>query len=138
MKFLQQFEKDNKDIIEAIVHSNFVQGLVNGTLKQEIFDYYIVQDIYYLNDFARAAGICASKAKDRDIPFFTSVLEAALEENAQINKHYTQKTDFNKNMGQTPAGMHYASFILKLAALSPIETAFAGLYPCPWLYMYIG
>jgi thiaminase (transcriptional activator TenA) len=54
----------NKDLAAACLEHPFVQGIGDGTLKQEKFAYYVGQDAFFLEAFARAYSIAAAKAPD--------------------------------------------------------------------------
>lgn len=138
MLFSKHIERQNQDIISAIIGGSFVSSLIAGTLKQEAFQYYIAQDISYLYNFAKAAALCAVKAPSKDLAFFTEMQQSALTEISAINGHYAAASGYNPPPGQSPANLHYSAYILQLAEGAPLEVAFAGLYPCPWLYMHIG
>ncbi|MGL4561473.1 MAG: hypothetical protein ACRCV0_04205 [Brevinema sp.] len=128
----------NKDIIDAIIGDPFVTKLVDGSLDKKIFDYYIIQDTIYLEKFCQVAALCASKAAPEDVSFFITMQESCQIEIKNINQHYTLASDFIHTDGRTSANLHYTSFLYEMCHQHPIEVAFAGLYPCPWLYMYIG
>ncbi|MGL4389065.1 MAG: hypothetical protein ACRCTJ_06715 [Brevinema sp.] len=128
----------NKDIIDAIIGDSFVTQLVDGSLDKKIFDYYISQDIFYLENFRKATLICASKAAPEDISFFLAMEESCQIEIENINQHYSLAPDFIYTEGITTSNLHYTTFLDQLCHQNPIEVAFAGIYPCPWLYMYIG
>ncbi|NLG69157.1 MAG: thiaminase II, partial [Firmicutes bacterium] len=49
-------------IFEAILAHPFIQGLTDGTLPEEAFRFYVIQDALYLRDYARALALAAAKA----------------------------------------------------------------------------
>jgi thiaminase/transcriptional activator TenA len=51
-------------LAETSLHSDFVQRLYDGTLPAENFAYYVGQDAFFLEAFARAYSIAAAKAPD--------------------------------------------------------------------------
>ncbi|MFP3164641.1 MAG: thiaminase II, partial [Acidianus sp.] len=54
------------DIYNAILSHPFIKGLVNGTLDEEKFKYYILQDYLYLREFSKALAIISAKAEKQD------------------------------------------------------------------------
>ena len=46
----------------AILEHPFLAGLTDGRLDPDAFAHYLVQDVYYLHDFARALTVVGSKA----------------------------------------------------------------------------
>lgn len=50
------------DIYGAILAHPFLTGLTDGTLPEETFAFYVIQDALYLRDYARALAAVASRA----------------------------------------------------------------------------
>ena len=53
MKTTERLLTATKDIWAAYSEHPFVLGLQNGTLDQEKFRYYIIQDFLYLEEYAK-------------------------------------------------------------------------------------
>ena len=53
---------DISDIYAAISAHPFLTGLTDGSLPEESFAFYVVQDALYLRDYARALAAVASQA----------------------------------------------------------------------------
>ena len=60
--FTDELWEENLDIYREILDHSFLTGLSEGTLSQEAFSFYMIQDAHYLREFARALSITASKA----------------------------------------------------------------------------
>ncbi len=65
---------ENQDLAQACLEHPFVQGIGNGTLKQEKFADYVGQDAFFLEAFARAYSIAAAKAPDGKLRAYLSHL----------------------------------------------------------------
>ena len=50
------------DIYSAILAHPFLSGLTDGTLPEESFAFYVIQDALYLRDYARALAAVGSRA----------------------------------------------------------------------------
>src|SRR6202044_1360058 len=50
------------DIYEAILAHPFLTGLTDGSLPEEAFAFYVIQDALYLRDYARPLAGIASRA----------------------------------------------------------------------------
>ena len=50
---------------EAILRHPFLTELADGTLDVHSFRFYLIEDAYYLGEFARALTITAAKAQKR-------------------------------------------------------------------------
>ena len=54
----------HQDLAVACLHHPFVQGIGDGTLPRATFAYYVGQDAFFLEAFARAYSIAAAKVQD--------------------------------------------------------------------------
>src|SRR4028119_2370482 len=64
MTITQDLWQANKDLAQACLEHPFVQGIANGTLERQKFPYYVGQDAFFLEAFARAYSLAAAKAPD--------------------------------------------------------------------------
>ena len=64
MNLSQRLWQANQDLAQAALHHPFVQGLYDGTLPKTKFAYYVGQDAFFLEAFARAYSVAAAKAPD--------------------------------------------------------------------------
>ncbi|MDF5730087.1 MAG: TenA family protein, partial [Rhizonema sp. PD38] len=64
MTISNQLWKANQDIAQACLEHPFVQGISNGSLEPQKFAYYVGQDVFFLETFARAYSIAAAKAPE--------------------------------------------------------------------------
>jgi len=82
--FTDELWEENLDIYREILDHSFLTGLSEGTLSQEAFSFYMIQDAHYLREFARALSITASKAPREEW--------AALLNRHAVLKHRSYKT----------------------------------------------
>lgn len=61
MTFAQQLWAQHRDLADACLLHPFVQGLGDGSLSQARYRYYIAQDAFYLEAFARAYTLAGAK-----------------------------------------------------------------------------
>src|SRR4028118_1951839 len=54
----------NQDLSEACLQHPFVRGIADGSIPSNSFAYYVAQDAFFLEAFARAYSIAAAKAPD--------------------------------------------------------------------------
>ena len=77
--------QDHQDIAIACLHHPFVQGIGEGSLPESRFAYYVGQDAFFLEAFARAYSIAAAKAHDwKAFQVFHNLAAGVLEE---LNLH---------------------------------------------------
>lgn len=65
--FSQQLWKENSELAKQILVSPFIQGLKTGTLPKYKFDYYIQQDIIYIDTYARCFNILGAKSSNNKV-----------------------------------------------------------------------
>jgi len=140
--------------LKAIAAHPFLEGLVDGTLDMVKFRRYIRQDSLYLERFARALALLASRA-----PALTAVGDlASFASNCSAGERLLHAgfiaawdaeegacTDRNclaispADLGErSPACELYTGWLLAAAAVEPFPVALTAILPCHWVYLYIG
>jgi pyrroloquinoline quinone (PQQ) biosynthesis protein C len=59
---------DNADLAQAALAHSFVRGLANGALPLQQFQFYVAQDAFFLEAFARGYAFGLARSPDRDGP----------------------------------------------------------------------
>jgi thiaminase/transcriptional activator TenA len=142
-KFSTQAWQDNQPLYDAILDLPFNRELTAGTLREDRFRHYIVQDAHYLEGFARALALAAAKADnpDRIVQFAAAAQTAIIVERA-LHADYFQKFGVTPDnfaaARPTPVCDHYVSYLLRVAALEPFPVVLAALLPCFWIYWEVG
>jgi thiaminase/transcriptional activator TenA len=71
----------NQDLAQACLEHPFVRGIATGTLPVSRFAYYVGQDTFFLQAFARAYCVAAAKAPDPEgFEVFHTLAGGAVEE----------------------------------------------------------
>lgn len=126
-------------VIEGIKTLPFISGLIDGTLAREKFTHYIRQDSIYLEQFARALALIGARAHRVDhLLEFIRLSEGAIVVENALHSSYFKDFGIVGDVHISPGCHHYTSFLLKEAALAPVECAMAAVLPCFWIYKYIG
>jgi thiaminase (transcriptional activator TenA) len=63
-RFTDELWRGAADIYDAILAHPFFAGLTDGSLEQDAFVFYVVQDAIYLRAYAQALAAVASRAPD--------------------------------------------------------------------------
>ena len=121
----------------------FVQGIGDGTLAVDKFQYYLKQDFVFLIGFSRAIAIAIAKANNLDdMSWFSRLLNETL--NTEMDLHFSYCREFGlseEEIAQTvpsPTTEAYINHLLQVANNgTTLETAVAIL-PCSWGYSEIG
>ncbi|MCL1989486.1 MAG: thiaminase II [Defluviitaleaceae bacterium] len=143
MTFTAQIRKEANEIWEASFNHPFVQGIGNGTLSLEQFKYYVLQDAYYLHNFAKCQAYAGAMAPDL-------ATTASLADHAKgtYEAELALHRDFSKRLGVTeeekatfkpaPTAYAYTSHLFRAVLTGQLGDVIAALLPCYWLYYEVG
>ncbi len=143
MSFTQQLREKANPIWEKSFNHPFVQGIVKGELEIEKFRYYVIQDSYYLSQFARVQAAAAMKALTNDTTN-RLVIHAENTGLAEQGLHQTFMKELNiteeeqERLAPAPTAYAYTSHLYRAALLGNTAEIIAALLPCYWLYYEIG
>ncbi len=139
MSLSQKLWQENQDLAEASLHNPFVQGLGDGSLPNEKFVYYVGQDAFFLEAFARAYSIAAAKAPDwESFQVFHALTNGVLQE-LNLHQDYAQQWGVDiANVTPGDATRQYTDFLLATAWSQPVGTTAVAMSPCLKLYGYLG
>ncbi|MCC9168611.1 thiaminase II [Pontibacter harenae] len=129
----------SSSIYEQIIKMPFIQELIEGTLDQEKFKFYIGQDSLYLADFGRALSLIAARAHTTAHALeFLRFAEGAVVVEQALHTGYFQKYGIVEDVPISPTCQHYTNYLLSQAALEQVEVAMAAVLPCFWIYKEVG
>lgn len=143
MTFSQTVYQQNQQLWQASIHHPFISALSQGTMTLATFRYYLIQDHYYLHDFAKLHEMAAQATQNSDVKNLLLELAASLHD-GEIE---TRKTFFEElhitqqDLDDTPiapTAYAYTSHMYRTLAQHGAPAAIAGLLPCAWLYADIG
>ena len=131
--------QSNQDLAQACLEHPFVQGIATGTLDRAKFAYYVGQDAFFLEAFARAYSIAAAKATDWDgFNTFHTLAGGVLEE-LKLHKDYGTKWGVDlQNVEPGAATRRYTDFLLATAWGSDVSSIAVAMTPCMRLYAFLG
>ncbi len=129
----------NQDLAQACLAHPFVQGIANGTLERKKFAYYVGQDAFFLEAFARAYSIVAAKSPDwAGFNVFHNLADSVLEE-LRLHQAYAAAWEVNlHSVEPEPATRRYTDFLLATAWGSDVGLTTAAMSPCMRLYAFLG
>ncbi|MGX7195837.1 thiaminase II [Enterococcus olivae] len=128
---------------EKSLQHPFIQELQAGTLSDERFRYYLLQDRYYLNQLQDIYLQIATQTvfpevrqmmltgSDRLIAGEIAIRETFFKELAITEEEIRQTVI-------APGPYHYVSHMYRQLSSKSPNAAFASLLPCAWLYQEIG
>ena len=139
MSLAQTLWQANQALAAASLNSPFVQGIGDGSLPKEKFAYYVGQDAFFLESFARAYSIAAAKAPDwESFQTFHSLADGVLQE---LNLHHSYAQSWNVDIKSVKPGSttrQYTDFLLSTAWSQPVGITAVAMSPCMRLYAYLG
>lgn len=129
----------NRDLATAAREHPFVRGLEDGSLPEEKFRYYVGQDAFFLNAFARAYALAAAKSDGPALMArFARLLQGVLDE-LQLHRKYAADLGIDLAAVEPgPATRAYTDFVQRVAWSEPVGEICAALTPCMRLYAHLG
>lgn len=143
MRFIDTLKAATGSLWEQIHTMPFNAELSAGTLPADVFQGYIIQDAHYLEGFARALAIAASRAPEPAIigQLSASSTSAVMVESAlhgEYMKLFGVSHDDYLSTPRSQACDHYLNSLISIAATEPFPVAMCALLPCFWIYYSVG
>ncbi len=139
MSLSQTLWQENQDLATASLNSSFVQGLSDGSLPREKFAYYVGQDAFFLEAFARAYSVAAAKAPSRESFHAFHTLAGGVLQELDLHQSYARSWDVDiKAVDPGTTTRQYTDFLLATAWSQPIGITAVAMSPCMRLYAYLG
>lgn len=135
-----RLQAQGADAWAAAIEHPMVQGIGDGSLPHETFRRYFMQNVLYLEEYARAIGLVAGKAPDREaLTVLTRFLAQIVENEIPANLAFLQQ------LGGDPATVEgsgvmlpvtyaYTRHLLSVCALGDCADGLTAVLPCQWSY----
>ena len=130
-------------IYGAILAHPFLAGLTDGSLPQDAFAYYVVQDALYLQQYARALAAVAGRAPD-SAGTETFARHAAGIVNVERQLHDTLLASLGIDPASVataqaaPTTLAYTSYLLAATQGGSYAEGVGAVLPCYWIYWEVG
>lgn len=143
MPFTDDLFAAAKPIWDAQLEHPFVVGIADGTLPEEKFRRWVLQDYGYLKDFARVFAWAVAKAERLDsMSWYAAVLDMTLNTEMNLHREYAARFAISpedlEGVSTWPTTRAYTDFLVRTAADGDMLDLLAALLPCAWGYCYIG
>ena len=132
-----------EDIYKEILAHPFVGGLTDGSLDQEAFRFYVVQDAHYLREYARALSLLAARAPhEDDLVMFCKHATGAIEVERSLHEGFF--SDFGMTRADVdatsvaPTNLAYTSYLLRTCYSGSFVEGLGAVLPCYWIYWEVG
>ncbi len=143
MKFTESLWNSIGDIYDRILKHPFIQGLIDGSLDEEVFRFYVIQDALYLRDYARGLALLGTKApNDQWLMMFVEhardaiIVERALHES--FFKDWQLREEDVNSTPMAPTNLLYTSYLLRIAHERPFPEVLGCFLACYWIYWEVG
>lgn len=125
----------------AIVEHPFLAGLTDGRLDPAAFAHYVVQDAYYLTDFARTLTVVGSKAPSMaGVEMFARHAAATVDVELALHESLLPELGIEKpdTVPVAPTTRAYTSYLLATGYGGSFADGLAAVLPCYWIYAKVG
>jgi thiaminase (transcriptional activator TenA) len=131
------------DIYGAILAHPFITGLTDGTLPEDSFSFYVIQDALYLREYARALAAVASRAPTASaMRMFAGHAAEAIA--AELELHGTLLGELGISQEDAaraepaPVNLAYTSYLLATVRGGSYAEGVGVVLPCYWIYSEVG
>ncbi|ARK30432.1 thiaminase II [Halalkalibacter krulwichiae] len=143
MKFSERLHKKLQPIWRKNHAHPFVQGIGDGSLDQNKFRFYMIQDYLYLTEYAKLFALGVMKAEDLEtMGKFANLLDATLNEEMSLHREYAKKFGIEEsefeNAKPAPTMLAYTHYMLHVGQNGTLADLVAAVLPCTWSYWEIG
>ncbi len=141
--FTERAWRATEPLYRQIIDLPFNRELAAGTLDPERFQFYMLQDALYLEQYARALAVASSKAPEPDaVQFFARAAEQALVVERALHGGFFQKFGIDPRDAAaaepSPTCYGYTNFLLAIALRDSYTELAAAILPCFWIYWEVG
>ena len=143
MKTIDRLLSASRSVWETYHQHPFVQGLQDGTLEQEKFRHYILQDYLYLTEYAKVFAIGITKARSLPVmQLFSSYIQVIVHSEMTTHSGYIGKLNISREeLAQTPVALSnrsYTSYMMQVAYEGGEAEALTAILSCAYSYEAIG
>ncbi len=122
-----------------ILEQPFIKGLIDGTLGNDKFVFYIQQDALYLAEYGKVlTGIASRLSNPEHISAFIHFAGDSVAVEKALHETFVNQIQSGIKPEPSPCCMLYTSYLLRQLAISPIEVILAAVLPCFWIYKEVG
>jgi thiaminase/transcriptional activator TenA len=143
MSFSSFLWQSIEGIMSKILAHPFVRGLTDGTLDEDAFRHYVIQDALYLKDYARGLALLAAKSPEDDwTTMFSEHAKIAIIVERALHESFFKEWDLSEKQvyatPMAPNNLLYTSYLLRVAYERPFHEGLGAFLPCYWVYWEVG
>src|ERR1017187_1600892 len=142
-RFTGELWRGVADIYDAILAHPFLAGLTDGSLPQDSFAFYVVQDALYLRGYAQALAAVASRAPDAaGIEMFARHAADIVAVERSLHDSLLADLGIDPASAETaeaaPTTLAYTSYLLAAVRGGSYGEGVGAVLPCYWIYWEVG
>jgi len=122
---------------KKILAHPFIKELAAGTLPNETFINYLMQDALYIDNYSRILAHIASRLNDKShVASFIRFAQDGVDVEKAMHETYLKDLG-ERDTTMSPTCLLYSS-VLSSCATKPVEAEAAAILPCFWVYERVG
>ena len=124
-------------IFQEIVKHDFVKDLMDGSLSEEVFGFYVNQDTLYLSEYTKVLSNVAVKCYEaKETQFYLESATGIIEVEKELHKLFLKKEYLNPE--PSPTCELYNSYMARVVNNYGVEVGLAAVLPCFSIYKEVG
>ncbi|MDX1581671.1 MAG: TenA family protein, partial [Alphaproteobacteria bacterium] len=128
---------------QTIFEMPFNKELMDGSLPQETFQHYMLQDSLYLEAYSRVLSILSARARNADHMLeFSQAAQVALVVERELHEGFFEKFGLSEadisSAQPSPTTMNYCNYLIATAYGGSFAESLAAVLPCFWVYWEVG
>ena len=127
------------DIMHSIAQYEFIQQMLDGTLRQEQFVRYLQQDKLYLKEYSRDLYAVADMMTDKaEGDFFRAMAKEGMESENAMQAMLSERFGITGEPLPVATTVRYTSFLRHYTDTLDLPIVLAAVLPCYWVYNEVG
>jgi thiaminase (transcriptional activator TenA) len=141
--FTGELWRSIEGIYAGILAHPFLRGLTDGSLPTDRFEHYVLQDAFYLREYARALSCAGVRSPDVGaLVLFNEHSAGAITVERSLHEGFLEDLGVTKEEAEaakaSPTTLAYTSFLLSTATLGDYPKVLGAVLPCYWIYREVG
>ena len=143
MGLFERLRQEHRTDWKRYTHHPFVEGLREGTLPEDCFRHYLIQDYLFLIHFARAYALAVYKAKNlAEMHAAKEILVNILDNEMALHVSFSKKWGVEQKemerAKESTLNMAYTRYVLECGLSGDLLHLLCALAPCVMGYAEIG
>lgn len=133
----ETISKDSEIIVENIKNHPFILELMEGTLPEATFYFYINQDALYLAEYKKVLAVVGSRCIDeKDTQFFLDSATGITHVETMLHQNFLKNQEIIHE--PSPTCELYTSYLSRIVNTHAVEEGLAAVLPCFTIYKQMG